>query len=481
MFEKLSIKNFRNFKDIEIELNDKNIVIGMNDVGKSNLLYALRLVFDRKNRFEEIFDTDFHQKNIKEPIDILVTLNISDESSSDVQKILANVKEARSIESSKYFYIRLEIIDSKESGYIKRYYWGDDLVNLVEINSKGVGYLILDDIFNVIYIPSHIETNKIFNEIRKNILKEVEYSENDKILKKEIKDSLKKINEKIENLTSVNNITDQINENLQVFDETYKVKITSQSVVEDLHKQLRIFTYEEEDDVLFPASGDGRQKKIMYAMLHYFLRKDTKKIPLLILEEPENHLFLTAQIDLSETLFSNDDIKYIFMCSHSAELMYHIDEKCNLIRIYKCKDSGDNKTLSRSAKINPDYHDLKKIYAEDMSRGYFTDCVLLVEGYSEKLLCDTLLKRKLESNKYQKVCVLPVLGTNFKPYRDLLLNLGIDVIIRTDNDIYKNDVYGLKRCYSIFGKKMKGLVPDEIKGKKEECEVILNEKKVKIK
>jgi hypothetical protein len=53
-----------------------------------------------------------------------VTLNISDESSSDVQKILANVKEARSIESSKYFYIRLEIIDSKESGYIKRYYWG---------------------------------------------------------------------------------------------------------------------------------------------------------------------------------------------------------------------------------------------------------------------------------------------------------------------------------------------------------------------
>jgi putative ATP-dependent endonuclease of OLD family len=100
-----------------------------------------------------------------------VTLNISDESSSDVQKILANVKEARSIESSKYFYIRLEIIDSKESGYIKRYYWGDDLVNLVEINSKGVGYLILDDIFNVIYIPSHIETNKIFNEIRKIYLK----------------------------------------------------------------------------------------------------------------------------------------------------------------------------------------------------------------------------------------------------------------------------------------------------------------------
>ncbi len=478
MFKELSIKNFRNFENIQIELNDKNIIIGMNDVGKSNFLYALRLVFDRKIRFEEICDTDFYQRDISKNIEILVTLDISNEETNDVQKILANVQEARGIEDSKAFFVKLEILNSPENGYIKNYYWGDDLSDLKEIKSKSIGYLGLDDIFNVIYIPSHIEVNKIFNDIRKNILKEVKYNSDDELLKSGIKSDLVEINNKIESLSSVKNIAMEINENLKVFDESYKIKITSQSIVDDLHKQLRIFTYENEGDILFPASGDGRQKKIMYAMLHYFLQKETKKIPLLILEEPENHLFLSAQVDLSNTLFSKDDIKYIFMSSHSAQLMYHIDCKCNIVRIYKSKNVVSNRTISKSSKISEEYYELKKIYVEDMSKGYFADCVLLVEGYSEKLLCDTILKAKLENNKYQRVYVLPVLGTNFKPYRDLFFNLGIDVIIRTDNDIYKSDIYGLKRCYKLFDKNINVEIPPEILGRKDEGEVVLNNKKM---
>lgn len=477
MFNKLTIKNFRNFHNIEIELTNKNIVIGMNDVGKSNFLHALRLIFDKKVRFEEICDTDFHQKNTSLPINIIITLDISDESNEDVQKVLACVKEARTQEDSKLFFIKLEVENNLSNGYLKHYIWGDDLLNLKEIKTKGLGYLLLDDIFNIIYIPSHIETTKIFNDIRRNILQEIEYSADDEKIKGEIFDGLKGVNNNIEKLSSVKNIAEQINKNLEIFDESYKVKITSQSVVDDLHKQLKIFTYEKDEDILFPASGDGRQKKIMYAMLHYFLQKETRKIPLLLLEEPENHLYLTAQIDLSDTLFSSRDIKYIFMSSHSSQLLYYINSDCSLIRLYKNKKSACNNTSSNSSKISEEYHQLKKIYVEDMSKGYFADCVLLVEGYSEKLLCDTILKKVLPQNIYQRLYVLPVLGTNFKPYRDLLLNLGIDVIIRTDNDIYKNDIYGLKRCYKIIGKKFKKTVPEEIKGSKSEDELILNSKK----
>ncbi|MDV7500607.1 AAA family ATPase [Acinetobacter baumannii] len=416
MFNKVTIRNFRNFHKIEVELTNKNIVIGMNDVGKSNFLHALRLIFDKKVRFEEICDTDFHQKNTSAPISIIITLDISDESKEDVQKILACVKEARTQEDSKLFYIKLEIESNLSNGYLKHYTWGDDLGNLKEIKTKGLGYLLLDDVFNVIYIPSHIETAKIFNDIRRNILQEIEYSTNDEKIKSEIFEGLKGVNDNIEKLSSVKNIAEQINKNLEIFDESYKVKITSQSVVDDLHKQLKIFTYEKDEDILFPASGDGRQKKIMYAMLHYFLQKETRKIPLLILEEPENHLYLTAQIDLSDTLFSSTDIKYIFMSSHSAQLLYYINSDCSLIRLYRSKKiSGNNNTSSNSSKISEEYHQLKRIYVEDMSKGYFADCVLLVEGYSEKLLCDTILKKVLPQNFYQKIYVLPVLGTNFKP------------------------------------------------------------------
>lgn len=478
MFKSLILKNFRNFERINIELKDKNIILGMNDVGKSNLLHALRLVFDKKIRLEEIHSTDFHNKNDRNPIEIIVGLDISQPEKEDVQKLKARAHEAVTQEESEVFYIKLIIENRKEEGILKQFFWGDELSALKEIKGKGVNYLILDDVFSVIYIPLHVETLKVFSDIKKEVLKDIVLTEDDSILKVEIKDNFENINENIQKLTSVSRIEEEINQNLKIFDETYKVKITSQSIVDDLYKQLRIYTIENDHDHLYPASGDGRQKKIMYAMLHYFLEKEAiKKIPILILEEPENHLFLSAQIDLSRTLFDDLNIKYIFCSSHSSELLYHIDIDCNLVRLYRQKNMPLRKTISSSAQISSEYHNLKKMYAEGLSKGYFADCVLLVEGYSEKLLCDSILSCVLSKNQFQKLYVLPVLGTNFKPYRDLLKKLGIKIIVRTDNDIYKNDIYGLKRCLKIVNKNLTEIIPEELKGRKDEGEIILNKKK----
>lgn len=41
-FKKLVIENFRNFSSIEIDLSNKNVIFGMNDSGKTNLLFAIR-------------------------------------------------------------------------------------------------------------------------------------------------------------------------------------------------------------------------------------------------------------------------------------------------------------------------------------------------------------------------------------------------------------------------------------------------------
>ena len=482
MFKSLDLKNFRNFENIKIDLKDKNIILGMNDVGKSNLLHALRLIFDKKTRLEEIHSTDFHNKNFQKLIEITVGLDISQLGDEDVQKLLAKAQEAVTLENSKNFYIKLVIEYRKEEGILRKFFWGDQLSALKEIKGKGINYIVLDDVFSVIYIPSHVETLKVFNDIKKEILKDLILTDKDILIQNAINEGFEGINRDIEKLTSVNKIEKEINTNLKVFDESYNVKITSQSVVDDLYKQLKIYTIEDESDLLYPSSGDGRQKKIMYAMLHYFLEKESKlKIPILILEEPENHLFLSSQIDLSRTLFEDANINYIFCSSHSAELLYHINTNCNLVRLYREKNENFKKTISLSAQINKEYHELKKMYAESLSKGYFADCVLLVEGYSEKLLCDAILKEKLNRNQLQRLYVLPVLGANFKPYRNLLNKLGINIIVRTDNDIYKNDIYGLKRCFNILDEKFSETVPELLKGnKKEHSEEELNVKKNKL-
>jgi putative ATP-dependent endonuclease of OLD family len=261
MFKKLILKNFRNFEHIDIELKDKNVILGMNDVGKSNLLHALRMVFDKKIRLDEIHNTDFHNKNIAVPIEIMVSFDITESLNTDIEKLRAKAREAITFEESKNFYIKLIIKNTKEEGILKQFFWGDNVKNLKEIKSKGINFLILDDVFSVVYIPSHVETSKIFNEIRKEILKDFELSESDEDLKREIAIGFKDINSRIQNLTSVEKIEKEINDNLKFFDETYQVKVTSQSVVDDLYKQLKIYTIETGYEHLYPASGDGRQKK----------------------------------------------------------------------------------------------------------------------------------------------------------------------------------------------------------------------------
>src|ERR1700730_18322553 len=43
---RIRISNFRNFSELDVELGGNVVVVGENRIGKSNLLYAFRLIFD---------------------------------------------------------------------------------------------------------------------------------------------------------------------------------------------------------------------------------------------------------------------------------------------------------------------------------------------------------------------------------------------------------------------------------------------------
>lgn len=60
---RIQIKNFRNFKDLDIRLGEHAVILGENKVGKTNLLFALRLILDpslpdsmRRLRMEDFWD-----------------------------------------------------------------------------------------------------------------------------------------------------------------------------------------------------------------------------------------------------------------------------------------------------------------------------------------------------------------------------------------------------------------------------------------
>ena len=93
-FNSVIIKNFRNFEDISIDLTNKNVFFGMNDVGKTNFLYALRFVFDKDIRKQNFSDTDYYKKKVDVPIEIVIAIDISDTENADSQKLRAKLKGA---------------------------------------------------------------------------------------------------------------------------------------------------------------------------------------------------------------------------------------------------------------------------------------------------------------------------------------------------------------------------------------------------
>src|SRR5258706_16485415 len=60
---RIIIKNFRNFRSLDVPLGEHAVVLGENKVGKTNLLFALRMILDpslpdsmRRLRLDDFWD-----------------------------------------------------------------------------------------------------------------------------------------------------------------------------------------------------------------------------------------------------------------------------------------------------------------------------------------------------------------------------------------------------------------------------------------
>ena len=75
--DKIHIKGFRSFDDEVITLQKKTLIIGANDVGKTNLIYALRLLFDKSlNEHDlELSDSDYNAYSHADTVEITVYLS----------------------------------------------------------------------------------------------------------------------------------------------------------------------------------------------------------------------------------------------------------------------------------------------------------------------------------------------------------------------------------------------------------------------
>lgn len=454
-FETVTIKNFRNFEDISINLTNKNILFGMNDVGKTNFLYALRFIFDKDVRKQNFNDTDYFKKNTNNPIEITVSIDISDVDDADSQKLRAKLKGALLSDQNRVFIKVTAVYDEKEMTGVPLLYWGGDIDDLEEMKVHGT-FFDIDYVFNVIYIDAYVDLYTLFKRNANALL--VNDKEQDKVILERISKTCEKLNANISRLSGIKTFEKKIAPEYKKFrHDDISVSVKSEIAVKGLYSNIVPYIKQDSEDSLYPTSGEGRKKLLVYAIFDLLSKEEEeKKINLFLIEEPENHLHRSMQIALSHTLFHDGKYQYLFVTTHSPYVLAEMDQ-VNLVRIF-----NEDKIVSKSVlyTVPSKFKSQRKMLNRGLVEAIFADKVLLVEGPSETVLFGKVLSEINPFYEADGIYILPVGGFGFESYYVILDALQIHNIIKTDNDLRKikgkekYSVIGFSRINKYVGKKM---------------------------
>lgn len=476
--DKIHLKGFRNFDNEEIVLQKKTLIIGANDVGKTNLLYALRLLFDKSiNEHDlELSDSDYNA--------------YSNASSIEITATLCDVTE--------------DCLLSAFAGAVK-----DGTLIIRYTNSKGGSYKIFigyseDTLYE---IPARqyikrlnmqcVDTNRdLFSFLRREKAKMLQLSkekatpdatDEDKHTIANIQASLDTINNQISSLHYVSSALENVNSelsDLSIHNEDQLVRFVAGNSAADKILDDLVLAYSSGETPL-SIGGDGRNNQIFLAtwIAKQRMQENVDHVTIYAIEEPEAHLHPHQQRKLSEYIQKNFS-EQIIVTSHSPHIASKF-EPGSIVRLY----SKNKLTFAACGGCS---QALKTVYSNFgyrlnalSSETFFSDAVFLVEGASEVLFFTALAQEiGVDLDRYN-ISILSVEGIGFKPYVAICDALSIPWALRTDNDIFskptkaptKKYYAGITRAMGIIeqiGDKETGLL-EYWKNFNEKNEWLLNE------
>ncbi len=427
--DKIHIKGFRNFDNEEITFQAKTLIIGANDVGKTNLLFALRLLFDKSlNEHDlELTDSDYNAYSKTNEIEITVTI-------SDVVEDCLLSTFGGSVKDG---VTMIRYSNTKDGSY--KIFMGFNEKTLEEF--PGRHYIKR---LNMQYVDTNRDLFSFLKRERNQMLtlakdkRTAEIVQEDDEKTTDIQNDLNTINTKVSSLNYVSTALEQVNKelsDLSIHNTDQSVQfIAGESSAEKLLDGL-VLAYSSEESPL-AIGGDGRNNQIFLAtwIAKQNIQKNVDHVTFYAIEEPEAHLHPHQQRKLSEYIQNKFDDQ-VFITSHSPHIASRFKPE-NMVRLY----SKNKFTYAACGGCNPI---LKEIFDEFgyrlnvlSSETFFSNGVFLVEGTSEVLFYTSLAQELNVDLDRHNLSILSVEGIGFKPYIAVCNTLNIPWVLRTDNDIF---------------------------------------------
>ncbi len=429
----LYIKGFRNFKEATINFNNQSLIIGANDVGKTNLLYALRILLDRgfSDLDLELKESDFYA--YEETNEVIITA-FFDDIKEDC--ILSKMKGDISGDGN----LVIKYLATKGEDY--KFFCGKSDAD-EDLHEYAIPYY--RKVLNIKYINSKRDFWGYINKTKNILLQQAkedrsaETIDMDDALYKQISDKLKEVDSQIPELSYVKNATEQINEELNklaIHNQEQKVVFDTASTDTDSVINKISITSKHGDKKLL-IGGEGRLNQIYLSLWasQNRISEYSNEVSILCVEEPEAYLHPHQQRELARYLCQV--LKgQVILTSHSPYIVCEFSPN-SIMRLYK--DDQETKVASDgcSSVIDEGFDGFGYRMSVIPAEAFFADCVILVEGQSELIFYKTLAKQIGIDLDRLNISILSVEGVGFNTYAKILGALGIYWVARTDNDIFK--------------------------------------------
>lgn len=428
------LNQYRNFADTHINLAENSLIIGSNDVGKTNMIHALRLLLDKSLSEAEIEPTtrDFHcAQNGTQANYFLIRIAFSEVTQDAVLSQLKGL-----VSATGHFFLEYRATKANHGYEIAA---GHDLAAMEIVPSRFyLKYLHLK------YIHSQRDLVRYIRSEKRHLLRLAQESRDqsqvdaDTLQLQALAGLLESVNAGVKSLHYVAEATQDLNNELRALSHHnagYNVSLDTGAIgIEQFIEQLELGASTNGSRVML--GGDGRNNQILLALwkAKSVLEHDQdSEVVIYCVEEPEAHLHPHQQRKLANYLISALPGQTI-VTTHSPQIAasYRPDSVVRLLR-----NNGASRAASQGCSdcIDSAWTGLGYRISILPAEAFFASAVMLVEGPSEMLFYSALARAHGFDLDRSNVSLLSVDGVAFEVYKRVLNALEIPWAVRTDNDI----------------------------------------------